>query len=569
MASQVLSAVSVNSATTPSLIPSSTTDKSLKRKLEDALQSLDEAVGPTATPSGSPEQLVPKRLRTSRSIYSMLTRLSKKDSNKSADDLQGLSKTAPHLAAILSRKASRAAKGFPFKLNHASKFPGGSSPIVDYSPSSSPQFFARLATFKPTTYSNKPAAIDAVAAARCGWVNSDKDRLLCKICGVSWIVADSKGMTRDAANVLAGKQRGQLVTAHKDGCPWKARQCDETINRVSLMSPLATIREVKARAMLLDGVMEGVKIAHPLSNLQVQNLVSIIGSVSLPASADLDDSETSCMSDSISTVRSPQKDPSQNAILAAVFGWGIAPPPTASTASTSVSRASSLAPGHPQSRLSISRASSVSRAGTPSPMSASYGLAASASLLSQHALSTSALRSDTALIHCPLCQRRVGLWTYVPKPTEEDDPMTGQPAQSTPARPQPTLDILQQHRPYCAYVVRSSFIPTMPAPPTPIINGHSRSSSAASTASVSLVSNGFGAQSAMEGWRAVINVVLRYGTVQRQRLGMNRSQSAQVDDGCAFVEGQTEEVDAVDAMVAGVKRSGGSALMRYVRGLLS
>ena len=107
-----------------------------------------------------------------------------------------LSKTAPHLAKILTRAASRTAKVLPlhFRQGNTNNDPSPS----EYRPSSSAQFFSRLATYKLSTYSNKPAPIDAVAAAKCGWVNTDKDRLLCTVCGVSWVLAVRDGMLRDA-----------------------------------------------------------------------------------------------------------------------------------------------------------------------------------------------------------------------------------------------------------------------------------------------------------------------------------------------------------------------------------
>ena len=50
------------------------TDERTQRKLEDALQSLDEAVGPSTTPSIAPTRPPLKKLRTSRSIYAMLAK---------------------------------------------------------------------------------------------------------------------------------------------------------------------------------------------------------------------------------------------------------------------------------------------------------------------------------------------------------------------------------------------------------------------------------------------------------------------------------------------------------------
>jgi hypothetical protein len=55
----------------------------------------------------------------------------------------------------------------------------------------------------------------------------------------------------------------------------------------------------------------------------------------------------------------------------------------------------------------------------------------------------------------------------------------------------------------------------------------------------------------MEGWRAVLTVLLRYGKGQRRQMGAE-SPEIQESDG----EGTPMEVDGVKAMVAGVKSRG-------------
>lgn len=183
------------------------------------MQTLDEAVGPTA-PTTALTPLPFKRLRTSRSIYAMLTKRGKKDNKPyvqpllgngrcvfistchtrtTTGDLQSLSKTSPNLAAILARTASRTRKVLPMQFGQTVKpiLTNGSS-SSDYRPSSIASFFNRLSTYKLSTYGNKPRAIDAVAASKSGWINDGKDRLLCGICGVSWVLAGRDGMTREA-----------------------------------------------------------------------------------------------------------------------------------------------------------------------------------------------------------------------------------------------------------------------------------------------------------------------------------------------------------------------------------
>jgi hypothetical protein len=84
----------------------------------------------------------------------------------------------------------------------------------------------------------------------------------------------------------------------------------------------------------------------------------------------------------------------------------------------------------------------------------------------------------------------------------------------------------------------------------------------------------------LEGWRAVLAVVLRYGLGQRQRdrtAALRRRVSID-GDSAMEVDGENPEgenadgagadVDKVEAMVESVKARGGKELLRYVKGLL-
>ena len=86
------------------------------------------------------------------------------------------------------------------------------------------------------------------------------------------------------ANALVEKQRIQLVDMHKDGCPWKKRQCDgklplkghvlaflisflADVYRIPLASSAVMAKEIKTRARSLEPVLEGIEIKHPLVQL--------------------------------------------------------------------------------------------------------------------------------------------------------------------------------------------------------------------------------------------------------------------------------------------------------------
>ena len=109
-------------------------------------------------------------------------------------------KSTPHLTAILTRAASKTKDTFSFKFpTHTHNSPAPTLPATaEYRPSSLPSFLSRLATYKLTTYANKPSSIDAVAASKCGWINDGKDRLVCGLCNASWVVVGREGLNRDA-----------------------------------------------------------------------------------------------------------------------------------------------------------------------------------------------------------------------------------------------------------------------------------------------------------------------------------------------------------------------------------
>ncbi|KAG7096718.1 hypothetical protein E1B28_004132 [Marasmius oreades] len=519
--------------------------RATKRKLDDAFNRLDVAVNPKDTTSS--DQPPTKKPSLSRSIYSTLAKYGIKAkepaSNSLGPHLSSLSKSTPHLTAILSRAANRTRDK---SRTTPSITPSG--PLADYRPSSIPSFLSRLSTFKLSTYANKPPQIDAVAASKCGWVNDGKDRLMCGICGVSWVLAGKEGMSREAANALIEKQRVSLVESHKSGCPWRTRQCDELIYRIPLQSPATTVRDLKANASTLDPILQSIVIKHPLTPNQLNSLQSVV--TSYVSSSDREQDPPT------SENNSPPTIPSVTSILTALFGWEPAPdrPRTAS-----LSRSNSRVPTS-SSTPTLSRAVSLAPSTSPRP-----------SLLQD--ASNKVTARDNSLLHCTLCQRRVGLWAFMSQPSapsqQEDDPSGAPDARPPPPKPR-QFDLLKEHRSYCPYVVRSTTVPTLPtmtvsttslpAQPSRTRMGHVRSSS--STSQLPSAING-----PIEGWKAVLTVALRYRMVQRHQSSRRSRQMSE-----ATTTGNDDpmdvDMDGVEAMLEGVKTRGGKDLLRYVKGLL-
>ena len=272
---------------------------------------------------------------------------------------------------------------------------------------------------------------------------------------------------------------------------------------------------------------------------QLQSLHVITASIS-PGSLFV-----SCLGDENSASRpsSPlqeDSEPSDSAILTALFGWAISPPALETSHRASSSRACSVGP-----TMTPPRTPSVSRY-LHSPKSP-------ASALSN--LSTSSLNKilpfDNALLCCALCQRRVGLWAFSAQPTggehftvPQDTASDSGPARQQVQRP---FDLLKEHRSFCPYVVRSTAVPSPPItapsatnPNQSNANGHER------TSQVRIDSGN------LEGWRAVLTTVLRYGMKQRMAYAAFDSQA----DVQELEDCEVMEVDTVKAMVNGVKSRG-------------
>ncbi|KAG8213087.1 C3HC zinc finger-like-domain-containing protein [Butyriboletus roseoflavus] len=516
--------------------------RTTKRKLEDAIRTLDGAVVPPSLASAIERPTPSKRPCLTRSVYSTLAKFNAtskerlQPSSKTTPTID-VSKSAPHLAAILARSTSRSKEAPP--LNHLSTPPAHSA--SEYRPSSTDSFLSRLATYKITTYANKPPQIDAVTAARCGWINDGQDRLVCGMCDVSWVLAGREGMKKDAASALVEKQRVSLVEMHKDGCPWKARQCDPSVYRVPLQAPTAMVRELKATALSLEPVVANVAVKHPLSPTQLSSLHSIFSA----AASERWVSEHNSAMDVDETTHPIV--PSDTAIVVALFGWGPAPTATRSElrcrSSLSISRAGSYGPSASMPPTpSLSRTSSFSshfrgRASTPTPsasprmsiseFSISPGRVGASSRIKNPWSNTTTVTvpRDVSLVYCVLCQRRVGLWGYsrndtTPLVQDQDSP-------SASREHQKEFDLVKEHRSYCPYIVCSSVVPSFSHSPAldPLGN-------------------------ATEGWRAVLTVVQRHDLSQRQRI--SRFLSSDDPDSQA----SSAELKGVDAMVAAVKNNG-------------
>jgi hypothetical protein len=316
----------------------------------------------------------------------------------------------------------------------------------------------------------------------------------------------------------------------------------------------------------------------------VKSLLGITASVEAePSIREQTGSEVAREEEPPITRLSPLPEPSSTAILTSLFGWSLAPaaPPSlrSTTASPSWSRASSVAPqespGASSSPRTPRRSSGIgtSQIKTPSSRPMSFDTAIPWSPRGSVAPER---RRDTSLLHCSLCHRRLGLWAVGLAPRASYPP-NGENAGSALPQKARQIDLLREHRPYCPYVVRSTTVPSLPVTPTNSMHTRVPSSTPSFTSFLSLSSTSHAQvdaqqSNAVEGWRAVLIVVLRYRMGQWQRQKASRSVTERGNGEPDMTQHQEnivapvtppetgEEswtvVDPVEAMIEGVKSRG-------------
>jgi Rsm1-like len=309
------------------------------------------------------------------------------------------------------------------------------------------------------------------------------------------------------------------------------------------------------------------------------------------------------------------KEPSEAAVVASLFGWSIAPPSQAPTASNSLGdhlrrTSSTIGKGITGSQTparSISRAGTpsrnllstplrpISRPSTPRPTLApvtparsrrsSFGSISRAGSPGAGSMTPRPLfripsslipKRENTLLHCQLCQRRIGLWAFgAPKDdgiesgslngdsTVLSSPSANETLSSLRPRkplPQRQFDLLKEHRSYCPYVVKSTMVPSLPSYNPPANGGTPANNSANGLARLSASS--LNPNAPMEGWRAVLTVLLRCGMAQRQRTE-NDVFGRVVGTDDTPSEDNSSDLDSVKAMMAGVKRQGVSLFLMH------
>jgi hypothetical protein len=237
-------------------------------------------------------------------------------------------------------------------------------------------------------------------------------------------------------------------------------------------------------------------------------------------------------------ISTPPFLPTIPALVVTLLGWEpvVASPDTLS----SLHRSSSV--------VSMSRAGSVvhsqtpSRAATPVPETSPQRQQwPSRAVYHRSSSSMSCMEVDgeaanqplvpqKTLLHCKMCFRRVPLWSFLPQqqPTTSD-------SSSSLAKVPKSLDILKEHRHFCAYITPTSSLPSLRKNSDTLSDGHSDN---------------------LNGWEARLSTARRFGMGDAARLEVYGLRPASSQD------------DSDNSLVTSIARNGVSTYIYKYRGPL-
>ncbi|KAL8277565.1 hypothetical protein RQP46_009997 [Phenoliferia psychrophenolica] len=221
-----------------------------KRKLQDALSSLDQATqyGPHQSPK---KPRAPRRERETVST--------------------------PALVQLLaaSRPLVRPAPVVP----------------ASYDPTSLPALLARIASFRLSSYSPKPAALAPPACALLGWTNEsgpnrERERVECVTCHRGLLVTPPTqkdgGWAGQLGKRLEAEYAAQLSKdAHEDACPWRMRACARALYRCKIEGRGKLVEELvqaasEAQRKTGGAALADIRLKHPLGDDELANVVEAV-----------------------------------------------------------------------------------------------------------------------------------------------------------------------------------------------------------------------------------------------------------------------------------------------------
>lgn len=189
-----------------------------------------------------------------------------------------------------------------------SKSTSHTSLLGHYLPSSRAAFLERLETFRHITKWHIPSTISINAAewAKRGWICADVDTVSCSSClervTVDLTISareetenaeeenpsiseqrqrqeDENDMMVEIYEALVKRYNSMITTSHTEGCPWRKRGCDSSIQRIEgLLNTSSVVASTKTRVEALVGKIDEIPFVLDLpsfGDLPVPRLESL------------------------------------------------------------------------------------------------------------------------------------------------------------------------------------------------------------------------------------------------------------------------------------------------------
>ena len=275
----------------------------------------------------------------------------------------------------------------------------------------------RVSTFKLSWWFAKPNCLSPLVCARFGWCNSGPDMLKCNSCGrfISFKISQGDKLGTDKFDGVTKNQLGLLSSGHAGNCAWVDNASHQSFSNIpSSIGEL--IQEHRGRLSSFTNAWDSVLHKLEPNIAFADSLVKFSDVEMLPAPTQV----LSTLKSSVSNVEPLSLRRVMDALLLGSEGESTEDENEAQRVKKSADRV----------RLSLSL----------------FGWE------SGSVLHRTGNLNQRAVLSCSFCQRKVGLWNFLPPERMPDDDVSSSPERpSKRARLAGRFNVIQEHHWFCPY----------------------------------------------------------------------------------------------------------------------
>ncbi|ORY07353.1 hypothetical protein K493DRAFT_310266 [Basidiobolus meristosporus CBS 931.73] len=118
--------------------------------------------------------------------------------------------------------------------------------------------------------------LNPIECSRYGWINTDTDKLECKMCNARLFCSISESADDETSEDFGRRYHEQLTSSHNKACPWRGHPCDYAVYKFPATSTFNLTIEFQERIQAMKNIGEELPIVtSDLPESQVESILPL------------------------------------------------------------------------------------------------------------------------------------------------------------------------------------------------------------------------------------------------------------------------------------------------------